>query len=161
MARSVTRLEGFKEFERAIVEELPKATARNLLVRIATKAMKPMEEAMARNAPYDPNDRDGDGRHLNETMRTQTVTAKLAKQVGGPTRNEGVAVMTGPAPTGKRARNNAGWQEHGTANMAANPYARPAADSEHGAVIEGVREGWRPEVEKVRARIAKKAAKGR
>src|SRR3546814_1454919 len=83
---------------------------------------------MGQLAPYDPEDRDGDGKHLNETMKTQRVTAKRARGQARFDRSSGVPVMTGPAPEGKRARANAGWQEDGTVEMSTKPYARPAAD---------------------------------
>ena len=76
------------------------------------------------------------------------------------TRN-GVEVRTGPAPTGKRARANAGWQEEGTVKQAANPYARPAADAEQNNVIDDVRDELTIQIEKAKARIAKRALKGR
>jgi HK97 gp10 family phage protein len=142
---------GFRELEQAIVQELPKTTARGVMARAAVDAMKPMEEAMARGAPFDALDRDDDGRHLNETMRTKRVPARRSKGE--------VAVRTGPAPTGKRARANAGWQENGTAKMPAHPYARPAADSESMTVIERLQGSLVTQLGKTKARIAKRAAR--
>lgn len=151
---------GFKELEQSL-KDLPNATRRNVLVRTATKAMKPMEEQMAALAPIDPLDRDGDGRHLNETIRTQTVTGKRVRAIGGLDRSKEVAVMTGPAPIGKRARANAGWQEYGTVKMAAQSYARPAADARSGEVIDNVREDLGQEITRAATRMAAKAARGR
>jgi len=159
MARSTFRLTGFKELERALAEELPKATARGALLRTAKKVMKPIETGMAERAPFDENDRDDDGNHLNETMKTQTVTAKRARGSVQFDRSTGVAVMTGPAPVGKRARANAGWQENGTAKMPANPYARPTADAEGENVIHSVRDELAAEIDKTKTRIARRAAK--
>jgi hypothetical protein len=161
MARQVFKTTGFKELERALAEELPKATARNVLVRTATKSIEPLRVRMSQNAPYDPLDRDGDGKHLKETMKTQQVTAKRARGQARFSRSTGVQVMTGPAPEGKRARANAGWQEDGTVEMAPNAYARPAADSEGEATVQRVRDTLADEVDKAKKRIARKAAKGR
>lgn len=152
-----SKVEGFKELERAL-EELPKATARNAMTRAATESMEPMREAMARNAPYDPLDLDEDGQHLNESMRTQTAKAKQARAIGIG-RQAGVVVLTGPAPVGKRARANAGWQEFGTAKMPAHPYARPAADSENQTVFGNVKEALAKQVDKAADRIRRKAAR--
>jgi hypothetical protein len=161
MARDTFRVTGFKELEKALVEELPKATARNVLWRTAEGSMKRVENRMAELAPRDSADRDGDGKHLNETMRTQRVRASRERgSVRFQSRN-GVEVRTGPAPVGKRARANAGWQEDGTRNMPAHPYARPAADSEGQKVIGDVREELATNIGKARARIARKAARGR
>lgn len=151
-------VEGFEELTRALAEDMPKATARNTTTRAAVEAMEPMREAMARNAPYDPQDRDEDGRHLNETMRTQPAKAAQMRAIGID-RRSAVAVLTGPAPVGKRARSNAGWQEYGTVEMLSHPYARPAADSEHDAVFALVKEKLAAQIEKTAARIARKAAR--
>lgn len=159
MSRSTFRMTGFKELERALAEELPKATARNVLRRTATNAMKPIETGMAQRAPYDEQDRDEDGNHLRDTMRTQPVTAKRSAGSVRFDRSTGVAVMTGPAPVGKRARANAGWQEDGTKDMPANPYARPTADAEGENVINSVRDELALQIDKAKDRIAKRAAK--
>ena len=155
------RISGFKEFERALKEELPKATAKNVLWRVATNAMKRVEEGMAQKAPYDSADRDGDGNHLRDTMKTERV--KATRQQGSvkfDSRN-GVEVRTGPAPTGKRARANAGWQEFGTVKQPAQSYARPTVDAEQDKVIDDVRAELTIQIEKAKARIAKRALKGR
>lgn len=156
------RLSGFKEFERALKEELPKATAKNVLWRAAENPMKRrMEKGMAEKAPYDPNDRDGDGNHLNQTMKTERVKATRQRgSVKFESRN-GVEVRTGPAPKGKRAQANAGWQEFGTVKQAAQSYARPTADAEQNHVIDDVRGELAIQIGKAKTRIAKRALKGR
>lgn len=159
MAGKSFRIEGFRELERALAEDMPKATARNVLNRAATKAMERIRLKMAELAPYDPRDRDEDGNHLKDTMRTQPVTAKRARGRVRLDRSAGVQVMTGPAPVGRRARANAGWQEDGTAKMAPNSYARPAADSEAEAVLRDVEKALADEVGKAKARIARKLAR--
>lgn len=156
MARDVFELSGFKELERVLAEDLPKATSRGVLVRAATKSMEPMRRRMGELAPYDEGDRDGDGNHLRDTMRTQMVRGKIAKSVGGFDRKTGVAVITGPAPVGKRARDNAGWQEKGTVKMGANAYVAPAADAEAPTVIANIRGELALEVEKAVVRRAKR-----
>lgn len=161
MARQTFKMTGFKELERALAEELPKATARNVLMRTAKSVMKPVESGMAERAPYDPLDRDGDGRHLNETIKTQPVKAKRQRGSVKFERSSGVAVMTGPAPEGKRARANAGWQEDGTVDMPPNAYARPTADAEGENVVRAVRDTLATEIQKATARIKRKAAKGK
>lgn len=154
------QIEGFRELERALVNELPKATARNTMRRAATESMEPMRERMGQLAPFDPNDRDGNGQHLRETMRTQTATARVAREIG-TSRDAGVVVLTGPAPVGKRARANAGWQEYGTVKMGAKSYARVAADTEAPVVFSRIKDALTKEIEKAKKRIARKAAKAR
>lgn len=155
-------LKGFDGIEEALVE-LEKVsgkttTGRNVLTRAGTRALAGLRERMAELAPYDPNDRDGDGNHLNQTMRTQPAKAKLARAMGTD-RRSGVVLLTGPAPVGKRARANAGWQERGTVKMPANAYVRPAADSEGENAIKGLARLMAEEIEKAKVRMAKKAAR--
>lgn len=152
-------LQGFKELDLAL-DDLPKATGKNVLRRAAAKALQPVVTRMAQLAPYDPEDRDEDGRHLNETMRTQNAKARLARALGDDPKNS-VTVLAGPAPIGKRARSNAIWQEEGTVSMPANPYARPAVDAEADGVIARVRDELAAELKKAAARLARKAARGR
>jgi hypothetical protein len=154
------QIEGFAELERALATELPKATARNAMRRAATEAMEPMRERMSQLAPFDPNDRDEDGQHLRDTMRTQPARARLARALG-ISRQSGVVVLTGPAPVGKRARSNAGWQEWGTVKMIAQSYSRVAADSEAPVVFSLAKEKLTEQVDKAKKRIARKAAKAR
>lgn len=158
MAVSTFKLEGFKELERALAEELPKATARNVLTRTATNAMKRIEDRMGQLAPR--GDGGTDGQHLADSMRTQPVTAKRARGSVRFDRKNGVAVMTGPAPEGKLDRANAGFQEYGTVKMSPNSYARPAADMEAENVIADVRDELAKQIDKAKARIARKAARG-
>jgi hypothetical protein len=152
------KLSGWNELEKALAEELPKATARNALTKAGMDAMEPIRTRMAELAPFDPKDGDGDGNHLKDTMRSQAAKAKLARRLA-TARNAGVIVLTGPAPVGKRARANAGWQERGTVKMAANAYARPAIDGQGEAVIERLKEALADRIGKAKARIARKAAR--
>lgn len=159
MSKITIRLEGFRELERALAEDLPKATAKNVLKRTAINSMEMVRQKMAQLAPFDPLDRDEDGNHLNETMKTEPAKARRQRGSVRFERSTGVQVMTGPAPVGKRARANAGWQEDGTVKMAANPYARPAADSEGRAVVEFVKNELAFQIEKSKAKIANKLAR--
>lgn len=152
------KLTGFRELERDLAEELPKATARNVMKRAASNAMERVRDRMSELAPRDESDRDEDGQHLADTMATDAATAREARALG-TSRQQGVVVLTGPAPVGKRARANAGWQEFGTVKMTPNSYARPAADMEADAVIDDVRHELKKQIEKAKARIARKAAR--
>ena len=116
---------------------------------------------MAELAPYDPADKDGDGVHLRDSMRTQPVTAKRARGSVKFSRSTGVAVMTGPAPNGRLARANASFQEHGTVKMSANLYSRHSSDAEGEAVIAEVSEELAAQIDKAKARIARKAARAK
>lgn len=141
---------GFKELERALAEDLPKATARNVLRRAATQAMGRIESRAKQLAPKD------EGR-LAETITTKSVRAQRVSRTRFAS-SSGVSVATGP--TGRPEGGNAAWQEFGTVNMPANPFMRPSADSESAAVIEDVRDALTVQIGKAKARIARKLARG-
>ena len=153
-------LKNFKEFEKALAEELPKATSRNVLNRVAKRVMERIRVRMGQLAPYDSADKNRDGEHLKDVMKTQPIKATRQKGSIKFDRSSGVGVLTGPAPGTRLAQSNAGWQEFGTVNMPANSYARPAVDAESGKVIDEVRELLAEEINKAKTRIARKASKG-
>lgn len=147
------KIEGFAELESALVNELPKATARNVLRRAALNAMQPIEERAKQLAPVD------DGQ-LRDSITTKVVRAKRQRGSVKFAASQGVEVHTGPL--GRKGRpfgGNAAWQEFGTVKQAAQPYMRPAADFETDAVIDIVREELAAQIEKARSRIARKLAK--
>ena len=149
----MNEVRGFKELDRAL-GELPKSTGKNVLKRVAIKAMKRMEDGMAQRAPRD------DGTLAN-SMRTQAVKATRQR---GQTRfdaRNGVEVITGPAPEGRMDRANAGFQEFGTVKMPAQPYMRPAADYEAEGVIEVLKDELATQIDKAVTRIQRKAARGK
>lgn len=145
------KAKGFKELEQSLIEELPKATARNVLRRAATNALEPVAERMSQLAPRDSGT-------LAGSMRVQPARAKLARAIGVP-RKDGVVVLAGPGPENTTDRSNAFFQEFGTVKQSAQPYARPAADTDAQAAVRDVRRALTEEVEKAKARIARKAAR--
>ncbi len=144
------RLENFKELENALATEMPKATARNVLRRTGTNAMKRIEDREKQLVPVDEG-------VLRDSITTKPVKAARVSRTRFAA-SSGVEVATGP--TGRAEGGNAAWQEFGTVHMPASPYARPAADSEGMNVIGDVRDELALQVNKAKARIAKKAAKG-
>lgn len=152
MARTTVKLTGFKELEQALVEELPKATAKNSLRRAAIDAMKPLEARAKQLVRKDQGE-------LAARITTKTVRAKRISRTKFESAS-GVIVATGP--TGRpEGGGNAGWQEFGTVEMPASPYMRPAADSEGMPTIDRVRDALTVQIGKARKRIARKAAKGK
>lgn len=145
---------GFRELERALVQDLPKATAKNVLRRAGINGMKRIEDRAKELAPKD----DGE---LAASIATKPVKAQRASRTRYKSQS-GITLATGP--TSRRADSpggNAAWQELGTVNMPANAYMRPAADSEAPGVIDIVRDELTREIDKAKSRIAKKAARGK
>jgi len=145
------RLTGFRELERALAEELPKATAKSVLRRTAVNSMERIRTGMADRAPKD------DGT-LAASMKTKPVKAKRDSRTRYARQN-GVSVNTGPV--GREEGGNAAWQEFGTEKMPAHPFARPTADAEGMNVINDVRAELTKQVEAAKKRIARKAARDR
>lgn len=144
-------LKGFRELERALAEDMPKATAKNQLRGAAIDSMRRLEARAKQLAPVD------DGQ-LRDSIRTKNVKAKRQRGSLRFARSSGVEVATGP--TGRQEGGNAAWQEFGTVNQPPKGYMRGAADSEGQNVVDDVREILTARINKAKARIAKKAARG-
>lgn len=146
------QLKGWPELERALAEELPRATAKNVLRKSMITAMGRIESSAKAKAPVD----DGE---LRDSITTKAAKAKRQKGSVRFERQTGLEVLTGPSVAGKLKRANASWQEYGTVKMQPNAYMRPAADSEGQNVVDGVIAVLTDNIEKAKARIARKAAK--
>lgn len=145
------KVSGFKELEKALAEELPKATAKNVLRRTAINSMQRIEDKAKGLAPVERG-------KLRDGITTKTAKAARVSRTRFA-RSSGVEVLTGP--TGRPEGGNPSWQEYGTVKMPAHPYMRPAADAEGLNVIEQVRDELAAQIEKAKARIARKAARGK
>lgn len=149
-----TKLKGFRELEKALAEEMPKATAKNTLRRTAVSVMKRRIEARAKQlAPV----ADVDGGQLRDSITTKTPKAKRVSQTRFA-KSSGVEIWTGP--TGREEGGNAAWQEFGTAHAPAQPYMRPAADTELAGVLDDLKDELTTQIGKAKDRIARKAARG-
>lgn len=150
MADGVTfKLEGFQELEKALLEELPRATAKNTSRRAMIEAMKPVEQRAKELAPHD------DGQ-LRDSITTKAVKAKRVSRTRYASSNI-IEVATGP--TGREEGGNAAWQEFGTVKQPPVGYMRAAADLEAEEVVDRLRHHLTAQVEKAKARIARKAAR--
>lgn len=142
----VFRLEGGKELARAL-EELPKATARNVLKRVLTKAAEPILSDMEAKAPRD----------TGFTAKSLAVSSSLNPAQRREAKKEGKNFAE--VYIGSRRGSAAIFEEFGTVNQPAHPYIRPAFDAgkEGALAIIGTELG--AEIEKAAARQARKAAK--
>lgn len=149
---SKIKLEGFAELENALKDELPKATAKNVLRRSGKTAMGRIEDRAKQLVPVD------DGQ-LHDSITTKPARAKRQRGSVKYAASSGITLLTGP--TGRPEGGNAAWQEYGTVKMAAQPFMRPAIDEEAPNVIEDIRAELTTQIDKARKRIARKLARGR
>lgn len=169
MAFEPVRIEGLKELEFAL-SELPRATARNVLLRALKNAAQPIVDEAKRLVPV------ATGR-LRDSIIVQARTRNLTglREFGqtlreGGTRAEAVSVLRAArragGSEGSRAEVNVGptsphahWIEFGTVQMGAQPYMRPAFESTKGEALLSIKKELAAEIEKARARLARKAAR--
>jgi HK97 gp10 family phage protein len=151
---SVTKIEGFKELDRALRDELPRATAKNASRRAMIDAMKPVEARAKQLAPVAEHE----GGQLRDSITTKPVKAKRISRTRYASSNT-IEVATGP--TGREEGGNAAWQEFGTVKMPPKGYMRGAADAEGENTVERLRDHLTTQIEKAKARIARKAARGK
>lgn len=144
MAKQTFRIEGLAELDEALLE-LPKATARNILVRTLKTQGELIRADGERNAPKDKGG----------LKQSYTVGTKLSKRQKSQNKKESmVEVYIGPGPHAKGVQT-----EFGNAHQAAHPHLRPAFDSNVQRVLAGIRDELADQIEKARVRLARKAAR--
>lgn len=142
MARETFKIEGLAELDAAL-EDLPKATARNVLARVLKEQGKPIRDDGERNAP----------RLKGGLKQSYTVSTKLSRRQKSLNKKESmVEVYIGPGPAPKGVQT-----EFGNAHQAAHPHLRPAFDANVMGVLNKIKDNLAAEIEKARARLAKKA----
>ena len=143
-SRTMFKLEGLKALDDAL-SELPKATARNVLLRTLKEQGQPIADAGEANAP----------RLSGKLADSYTVSTKLSRRQKGLHKKESmVEVFVGPTPHPKSVQT-----EFGNSHQAPHPHLRPAWDANVMRVLEGVKNSLADEIEKARARLARKAAR--
>ena len=144
-AQKVTKqkidIEGLKELDEAL-KELPKATARNVVLRTLKAEAQPIADLAAQLAPDNPRTK---GKDLHKAI--------LVKPVKARSRESDVEVAVGP----DKKIFYAWWVEFGTAKNNPQPYMRPAWDSKALPALYGIRKRLAEEIEKARKRLARKA----
>lgn len=146
----VARLEGFREFEEAL-NQLPKATGRNVLRRLARGALEPMADQAAGNAPV----AEGDLRNSIEVSERRT---RRVNRAGRFDRKTGIEMAMGPA-SGEGVLSYATFVEFGTNDTPPQPYMRPAWDSGRGDALDYIKENLWDEIHKAALRVQRKGAR--
>lgn len=137
-------VEGLSELDRRL-GLLPEATAKNVLRRVGRKALEPFDEAWRARAPHLSGQLEGSGSVGSKLSRSQRREHE---------RENFVEVFAGPGPNPQAVQ-----QEFGNANMAAQPFARPAWDETKDKVLDLVKAELGAEIDKAAKRLAKKALK--
>jgi HK97 gp10 family phage protein len=139
------RVTGLAELDRAL-GELPKATGKNVLRRVARGALKPVEETAKQLVPV-----------VEGILRDSIVTGtQLSRREARDANREGRSSVE--VHTGTVSRNGVP-REFGTSRSAATPFMRPAWDQNKDGVLRHVETELAKEIEKARARLARKAAR--
>jgi HK97 gp10 family phage protein len=144
VAKQTFKIEGLAELDEAL-SDLPKATARNILLRTLKEQGEIIRADGERNAP----------KLKGGLKESYTVGTKLSRRQKSQNRKESaVEVYIGPGPAAKGVQT-----EFGNAHQAAHPHLRPAFDGNVQRVLAGIRDALAEQIEKARERAARKAAR--
>lgn len=142
--KELFRIEGLSDLDAAL-SELPKATARNVLLRTLKAEGQVIADAEAALAP----------KLTGQLAASPCVSTKLTRrQRKANTKESAVEVYIGPTAHPKSIQT-----EFGNAHQAAEPHLRPAWDGNWRNVLDGVTKTLAEQIEKARARLARKAAR--
>lgn len=140
MVRQTFKLEGLAELDEAL-KELPKATARNVLLRTLKEQGEPIRADGELNAP----------KLKGGLKASYTVSTKLSRRQKKLNKKQSdVEVYIGPGPAAKGVQT-----EFGNAHQAPHPHLRPAFDGNVQRVLNGIKNSLAARIEKARARLAK------
>nr|WP_053000146.1 HK97-gp10 family putative phage morphogenesis protein [Sphingomonas sp. Y57] len=136
------KVSGFRDMDAALAS-LPKATRRNVAIRVLKGAAQPMADDMEERAP----ERTG---KLKRTVKVSTRLSKGERKKTAASKS-GVNVYIGPGPL-KRAR----LQELGTEHSAPQAFVRPAWDAGKKKAVADIADSVAIEIRKALGRRARK-----
>lgn len=153
------KVEGLRELERALAE-LPKATGKNVLRRIAKGALEPMANVAASKAPVGRGVLSfsisvSEKRTTRARFRPRLILSKGRYKVSPST---GLDMAMGPA-AGLGALQYATFVEFGTVDTVAVPFMRPAWDGGAMKALGYIKDNLGVEIDKAAKRLARKRAK--
>lgn len=149
------KVEGLREINDAL-GQLPKATGRNVMRRVAVKRLEPMAEDARSRAPDNPAT---GGNDLRESIAVSTQLAGYAKRLNRRSKAEIEAHMGPAGRGGKKAPPQGSQQEFGNVNHPPQPFMRPAWDAGKHDLLNGITDDFWDEINKAAARQAKKTAR--
>jgi len=163
------KVEGLKEIQAAL-QELPKATAKNIMKRVLLKRAEPIVQAAKQNVPVLSGElRDSivastkstGGSAGKKAFAQAMASGATSKQAGAAAREANRAtsgsifVYIGPSKLGYYGM----FQEFGTKDIPPQPWLRPAWDQNKDGVLTGIASDMWVEIEKAVERRAKKLAR--
>ena len=147
--RTTVDVAGFRDLDRAL-GELPRATAKNVLRRVAKAELEPLANRAAQKAPEESG-------RLAFSITVSERGTRRAEWYRRRQPHEFVMAM-GPA-SGLGALYYATHVEFGTVDTPAQPYMRPTWDSGANPMQEGIRTRLWEEIRKAAARAARRATR--
>lgn len=142
---ATVKIEGLRELEKAL-SELPKATARNTLRRVLKARAEPVRDVWKGKVPVETG-------HYRESIIVGTrLTSRQAREAKREGKDFAEIHIGTSDPAGQQ-------QEFGNINHPAQPSGRPAWDETQDRVLAGIADDLGAEIEKSRARLARKAAR--
>lgn len=143
----VVKVEGLADLDRAL-EELPKATARNTLQRTLKKGAEKVQAAWQPKVPV----LSGHYQHSINVGPSSKLTSRQKRDAKKEGKYFAEMHVGTSDPAGQQL-------EFGNVHMPAHPSGRPAWDTTQEAVLAGISQDLAQEIEKSRARLARKAAR--
>jgi HK97 gp10 family phage protein len=161
------KIEGLREIQAAL-QDLSKATARNVVKRVLLKRAQPIVEAARTRAPVrtgrlrDSIIAQARGGNAGKAAFAEAMRGGASRAAAGRAAREAnraagstVEVAIGPNDTAFYAS----MVEFGTEHSGPKPFMRPAWDATKGQVLDGVGDDMWAEIKKALARQAKRLAK--
>jgi len=140
-------VEGLAELQVAL-RELPDATARNVLRRVAKSVLQPIAQRAQSLAPVEV------GRLRRSIVVSDKLTRRQKSQFQRDDPNDVIMFV------GAGALAQAHMMEFGTTDISPRPFLRPAWDGGKDKVLQSIKDQLWIEIQKAAARLARKAAKG-
>jgi HK97 gp10 family phage protein len=159
---ALVKLEGFAELDQALTE-LPKATGKNVLRRVARGALEPMADAAASYAPH----RTGRLAYSISVSEQRTARARWQNTTSGRTSwrgsfrasaSTGITMAMGPVG-GLGVLQYASFDEYGTVDTPTFAYMRKAWDSGADRALDYIKTNLSVTIAAAAARLARKRAK--
>lgn len=142
---ATSKWDGVAELGKAL-EDLTKATGRNVARRALTTALEPVAETARELVREDTGT-------LKESIKVGTKLGRNARR-NHQRRAGAVHVFVGPGPLMQ-----AGTEEFGTSDQAPHPFMRPAVEEHRDAIPQAVADELGKEVKKAADRAARRAAR--